>query len=95
LGEASRGSKSGSRRVTCTTVCTQIDAETLEAAIARLTVVLTTAAVDAIPGLVDERRAMREELQAMRERALHATPADEHAVGSARHFAVAGRADER
>jgi hypothetical protein len=62
-----RGSKSGVDRSICTTVCTQIDAETLEVAIARLTVVLSTAPDVAIPGLVDERRALRGELQAMRE----------------------------
>jgi hypothetical protein len=44
-----------------------VDAATLEAAIARLTIALATAADDDIPELVAERRALREELHALRQ----------------------------
>jgi hypothetical protein len=44
-----------------------LDEATLEAALARLTRALATADDEAIPELVAERRAMREELAAMRE----------------------------
>jgi len=43
-----------------------LDEATLEAAIARLTAALATADDDAIPALVEERRAMREELGELR-----------------------------
>jgi hypothetical protein len=51
----------------CTSVCTPLDEATLEAAIARLTIALATAADDDIPELVAERRALREELHALRQ----------------------------
>jgi hypothetical protein len=38
-----------------------------DAAIARLTVAMTTAADDEIPALVTERRALRDELRALRQ----------------------------
>ena len=44
-----------------------VDEATIQAAIDRLTRALATAADDAIPGLVDERRALREELRELRE----------------------------
>jgi hypothetical protein len=47
-------------------VCTSSDPVILEAAIARLTRALTTADDDALPELVAERRALREELEERR-----------------------------
>ncbi len=44
-----------------------VDEATIQAAIDRLTRALAKAADDAIPGLVDERRALREELREVRE----------------------------
>jgi hypothetical protein len=44
-----------------------VDEATIQAAIDSLTRALATAADDAIPGLVDERRALREELRELRE----------------------------
>jgi hypothetical protein len=43
------------------------DERVLERAVARITVALTTTADEDIPGIVAERRALREELHALRE----------------------------
>ncbi len=72
LGE---GGEAGSVR---TSVCTPVDEEVLEQAIARLTVASTRAADDEIPGLVSERRAMREKLLALRH--MHEPPLDDNEV---------------
>jgi hypothetical protein len=53
----------------CRSVCTPVNEALLEAAIARLTRALATAEDDALAAVVDERRALREELRELRERA--------------------------
>jgi hypothetical protein len=50
----------------CTSVCTPLDAATIQAAIVRVTIALTTVRDEEIPGLVAERRALRQELRARR-----------------------------
>ena len=57
----------GRSAAVCTSVCTPLDEGALQAAIDRLTRALATAADDDIPALVEERRSLREELQATRE----------------------------
>ncbi len=52
----------------CSSVCTPHPSEAiLEAAIHRLTAALATASDETIPDLVTERRALRDELRALRE----------------------------
>ena len=51
----------------CTSVCIPLAEADLEAALDRLTRALAMADDDAIPALVEERRALREELREMRE----------------------------
>jgi hypothetical protein len=51
----------------CRSVCTPLDTGVLQAAIDRVTAALATADDDAVSELVSERRALREELRAMRE----------------------------
>jgi hypothetical protein len=59
-----------------------VDEATIQEAIDRLTRALATATDDAIPGLVDERRALREELGELREgKAGAVRPDDERAPG--------------
>jgi hypothetical protein len=52
----------------CTSVCTPLDEATIHAAIDRLTVALTTAPDEDIRGIIAERRALREELDALQGR---------------------------
>jgi hypothetical protein len=62
----------------CTSVCTPPpDEVVLRAAIDRLTFALTTASDDVIGELVTERRALREELRAMRETSADVVNLDE------------------
>ena len=65
--------------ILCSSVCTPLDEATLQAAIDRVTAALATADDDAIAELVAERRAMREELRAMREETAGVTHLDERA----------------
>jgi hypothetical protein len=66
--ESCREDPEGEEGSVCTSVCTSpLDEGELEAAIDRVTRALLTAGDDVIPELVAERRAMREELAAMRE----------------------------
>jgi hypothetical protein len=51
----------------CTSICTPLDAGTIEAAIGRLTRALATADEDAIPELVTERASLRRELAELRQ----------------------------
>jgi hypothetical protein len=55
-------------------VCTPVDEATLEAAIARVTSALAVASDGAIPELVSERHALREELIELRKRQSVAAP---------------------
>jgi hypothetical protein len=63
----SRPSIPGECDSVCTSVCTPTDEATLEGAIARLTTALITADDQTIAELVVERRALRDELRALRE----------------------------
>lgn len=49
----------------CTSICTPLDAGTIEAAIGRLTRALAAADDATIPALVDERASLRAELRAL------------------------------
>ena len=62
-----RSLEAADRAAVCTVVCTPLDAGELQAAIDRLTRALATADDEAIPELVAERRALREELHVLRE----------------------------
>ena len=57
----------GASSAICTTICTSVDGAILKAAIDGVTRVLAAADDGAIPGLVAERRALREELAALQE----------------------------
>ena len=64
----------------CTSVCTPPSEAALEAAISRLTSALGTAADETIAELVAERRALREELHALREASVNVARDDEERV---------------
>jgi len=51
----------------CSSVCTPAEEANLHAAIARLTALLAVVPDEAVPALVDERRALREELRGVQE----------------------------
>jgi hypothetical protein len=81
-----RSREEADRAAVCTSVCTPLDETELQAAIDRLTRALATADDEAIPELVAERRALREELHGLRE-----APGDVVGIADERAWRERGR----